>query len=77
MVFHPGDMSCPAKLCFEEHGLDASNLSHCKDLNVGDEITPIDVQDSTLMVTLDGVQMPPIGDPYDSPCRRVVSTTAL
>ena len=32
------------------------------------------------MVTLDGVQMPPIGDrdPYDlAPYRRVVSTTAL
>jgi hypothetical protein len=43
MVFHPGNMSCPAKLCFEEHGLDAGNLSHFKDLNVGDEITPMDV----------------------------------
>ena len=43
MVFHPGYMSCPAKLCFEEHGLDAGNLSHFKDLNVGDEITPVDV----------------------------------
>ena len=44
MVFHPGDMSCPAKLfSFLEHGLDAGNLSHFKDLNVGDEITPVDV----------------------------------
>ena len=43
MIFHPGNMSCPAKLCVEEHGLDADNLSHFKDLNVGDEITPMDV----------------------------------
>ena len=40
---YPGYMSCPAKLCFEEHGLNAGNLSHFKDLNVGDEITPLDV----------------------------------
>ena len=43
MVFHPGDMSCPAKLCFDEHGLDAGNLNHFKDLGVGDEVTPMDV----------------------------------
>ena len=43
MVFHRGDMFCPANLCFEEHGFDAGNLSHFKDLNVGDEITQMDV----------------------------------
>ena len=32
-----------SKLCFEEHGLDADNLSHFKDLDVGDEVTPMDV----------------------------------
>jgi hypothetical protein len=42
MVFHPGDMSCPAKLCFEEHGIDGGNLSHVAVLGVGDEITPTD-----------------------------------
>ena len=36
MVFYPGDMSCPAKLCFDEHGLDAGNLSRFKDLDVSD-----------------------------------------
>ena len=36
-------MSCPAKLCFEEHGLNADNLSHFKDFDVGDEIIPTDV----------------------------------
>ena len=36
-------MSCPAKLCFEEHGLDAGNYSHFQDLGVGDEVTPMDV----------------------------------
>ena len=30
--------SCPAKLCFEEHSLDAGNLSHFKNLGVGDEV---------------------------------------
>ena len=67
MVLHPGDMFCPAKLCFEEHRLDAGNHSHFKDLNVVDEITPMDVYDSTqaaLMVTHDEVQMATIGDPY-------------
>ena len=38
-------MSCEAKLCFEENGLDAGNLGHFMDLNVGDEITPRDVYD--------------------------------
>ena len=41
--FQPGDMSCPAKLCFKNLGLDAGNLIHFKDLYVGDEITPMDV----------------------------------
>ena len=42
MFFHPGDMSCSAKLYFEDHGLDVGSLSHFKD-DVGDEITPMDV----------------------------------
>ena len=40
-LFHPGDMSCPAKLDFEEHGLYAGNISHFKHLDVGDEVTPM------------------------------------
>jgi len=43
MVCRLGDMSCPAKLCFDEHGLVAGNLGHFKDLDVGDEVTPVDV----------------------------------
>ena len=37
------EMSCPAKPCFEEQGLDFGNLSHFKDLGVGDEVTPMGV----------------------------------
>ena len=35
MIFHSGDMFCQAKLCFEEHGFDAVNHSHFKDVDVG------------------------------------------
>ena len=41
MVFHPGDMSCPATLYFEEHGRYVGNLRHFKHLDVGDEVSPM------------------------------------
>ena len=41
MVFHPRDMSCPAKLYFEKHVLYAGNHSHFKDLDVGDQVIPM------------------------------------
>ena len=53
MVFHPGDMSCPAKLYFDEYGLYAGNHSHFKHLDVGNEITPM-LDDSGLS-TVKGV----------------------
>ena len=53
---------------FEEHGLDAGSLSHFKDLDVGDEVTPMDVfgwyitDGAALMVTLDKAQLATIGN---------------
>ena len=47
MVFHPGDMSCIAKLCFEERDLHAGNINHVKDIDVGEEDTPMDVSNGT------------------------------
>ena len=38
-----GDMSCPGTLCFEFHDLDGGNISHYKDFDVGEEVTPMDV----------------------------------
>ena len=31
------------KLCLHEDGINADHLSHFKDLDVGDEVTPLDV----------------------------------
>ena len=45
-------MSCPAKLCFENDGFDASNLSHFNDLDVGDDVTPVDVLTGMLSVCM-------------------------
>ena len=36
------ETSCPAKLCFEEQGIDGGNLSHFTVLGVGDEVSPTD-----------------------------------
>ena len=39
----PRDTSCPTMLCFEGHGFNDCKLTHSKDLDVGDEVTPADV----------------------------------
>ena len=41
-------MSCPAKLCFKEHGLNAGNLGHFMDLDVCDEDGDADGDDMSL-----------------------------
>ena len=43
MVFHPGDVSCPEKLCFQDHCFDAGNVTHFKDLDISDKVTSMNV----------------------------------
>lgn len=45
MILHPGNMSSPAQLGLQKHGLDASNLHLLKDFNIGDKVTPADAMD--------------------------------
>ena len=45
-------MSCPTKLCFENYGFDGNNLSHFKDLDVGDDFSPVDVLNGMLSVCM-------------------------
>ena len=56
MVLHPEDISCPAELYFEEHGLDAGDRQYFENPDVGERVTPAEAYDdakTALMITPD------------------------
>ena len=60
-------MAGPAKLVFQECGFNASDLSLFADLDFGDEVAPVDVEDgkeTTLMEALVESEVAPVGHPH-------------
>ena len=47
VLFHIDDMSHPAELCLEEHGLDTCGVSMVQDFEVCDAVLPADSKDGT------------------------------
>ena len=47
VLSHPDDMSHPAELCLEEHGLDTCGVSTVQDFEVCDAVLPADSKDGT------------------------------
>ena len=45
MVFHPGDVTCPAQLVSQNHGLYTGEVGPLQDFYVGDVVAPVDLQD--------------------------------
>lgn len=59
-------MAGPAKLVFQECGFDAGDLGLFEDLDVGDKVSPVDVEDgaeTTLMKLLEESDVAPVGHP--------------
>ena len=45
VVFHPDDVASPAELDLQQRRLDTDGFSTLEDLNVGDVVVPLDVED--------------------------------
>ena len=66
MVFHSGNVPSPAELIFQQHGFDAGNLRLFKDLDICDEVTPVNVKNSAetaLVKTFEKAHMAAVDDP--------------
>ena len=60
-------MAGPAKLVFKHCGFDAGDLGLFEDLDVTDEVAPVDVEDgaeTTLMEVLKESDVAPVGHPH-------------
>ena len=45
VVLHPGDMTSPAQLGFQQGSLDAGDVCLLEDFHIGDVITPVDLEE--------------------------------
>ena len=45
MIFHSGHVSCPAQLSLQQSGLDAGGVGSLENFDIGDMVTPVDVED--------------------------------
>ena len=66
MILHPGHVTCPAKLYLHERGLDAGDSRLFEDFSVGNEVTPVDVEDgveAALIEAFKETEVTAVGDP--------------
>ena len=64
-VWYIGD-GRPSELVFQECGFDAGDLGLFENLDIGDEVAPVDVEDgveATLMEALEESDLAPVGHP--------------
>ena len=56
VVFHPDDVACPAQLDLQQRSLNTDGFSTLEDLNVGDVVVPLDVEDDAEAALLETFQ---------------------
>ena len=56
MVSNSGDMPCLSYLWLQQHGLYASDFCLIKDLNIGDVLTPVNVEDEAEIAQMEALK---------------------
>ena len=66
VIFHPGDMSCPAQLGPQQSGLDAGDVSLLENFNIRDIVSPVDLEngaEAALVEPFQEANVAAVGDP--------------
>ena len=73
MIFHSGHVSCPAQLSLQQSGLDAGGVGSLENFDIGDMVTPVDVEDdakAALVKPLQEADVATISDPGFGPIQK-------